>query len=120
MTKQITALKQAAIKKQEDTFARTNLAIEKMISDDAIINFEQVSLNANISKSWLYNQPKLCKRIKSLRQHKRGKSLNNDVVQDYENTIADLKAKLKRLESKLEQRDKQIEVAYGEWFERKA
>jgi hypothetical protein len=118
MSKQITALKQAAIKKQEEAFSRANLALKKMISEKSLINFEQVALKAKVSKNWLYNQAELRKRIESLRSQQRTEKPKDNIIKKYEDIIVGLKTRIKIFEMELKQRDTQIEALYGKWFEK--
>lgn len=55
-----------AKRKREECFQRTEQAIKLLIKENKRINFNMVSQTAKVTLGWLYKQPELVERIRSL------------------------------------------------------
>ena len=102
---QVSALKGHNSQKKQDTVERVNKAIDKLKRKNATINFETVAKEAGVSRATLYNNPKLKERIMGLRAMDRapisesGAEPKKTNVQRLEDTVADLRARVRQLEA---------------------
>lgn len=60
-------LKEYAVSKKEEVIKRVDSTIQRLIIEKKSINFNSVSMEANVSKTYLYNHEDIRKRIKELR-----------------------------------------------------
>lgn len=60
-------LKEYALNKKEGTVKRVDSALQKLIMGQNPINFNSISIEANVSKTYLYTHDEICKRIEELR-----------------------------------------------------
>lgn len=60
-------LKEYALNKKEGTVKRVDSALQKLIMGQNPINFNSISIEANVSKTYLYTHDEIRKRIKELR-----------------------------------------------------
>ena len=102
---QVSALKEHNSQKKQSTVERVNKAIDTLKRQNAAINFETVAKAAGVSRATLYNNPKLKERIMGLRAialtpspEEAGEPKKNK-VQRLEDTVADLKARVRQLEA---------------------
>jgi len=110
-------LKQAAKNKREYTLKKTKKAIEAMLANKQLINFEQVAKQAQVSKAWLYKEPSIRERIISLRTKKKTSPVpNKSQIKKYQDKIKYLENTINSLKEKLLIQKKQTEVAYGKLF----
>lgn len=90
--------------KKQDTAERVNKAIDTLMRKKTTINFETVAKAAGVSRATLYNNPKLKERIMGLRAmasiplSKEAPDLQKAKVQRLEETVADLKVRVRQLE----------------------
>ena len=102
---QVSALKKQNSQRKQDTAERVNKAIDKLKRKNASINFETVAKEAGVSRATLYNNPKLKERIMGLRAMDRapisesGAEPKKTKVQRLEDTVADLRARVRQLEA---------------------
>ena len=102
---QVGALKEHNYQKKQDTADRVNKAIDKLKRKNATINFETVAKEAGVSRATLYNNPKLKERIMGLRamelapSSEGGAEPKKTKVQRLEDTIAELRARVRQLEN---------------------
>ena len=102
---QVSALKGHNSQKKQDTVERVNKAIDKLKRKNATINIEPVAKEAGVSRATLYNNPKLKERIMGLRAMDRapisesGAEPKKTKVQRLEDTVADLRARVRQLEA---------------------
>lgn len=102
---QVSALKEYNSQKKQNTVERVNKAIDKLKRKNAPINFETVAKEAGVSRATLYNNPKLKERIMGLRaialapSSEEGAEPKKTKVQRLEDTVADLKARVRQLEA---------------------
>ena len=102
---QVSALKEHNSQKKQDTVERVNKAIDKLKRKNATINFETVAKEAGVSRATLYNNPKLKERIMGLRAialaplSEDGSEPKKTKMQRLEDTVADLRARVRQLEA---------------------
>ena len=102
---QVSALKEQNSQRKQDTAERVNKAIDKLKRKNAPINFESVAKEAGVSRATIYNNPKLKERIMGLRaialtpSPEEAGEPKKTKVQRLEDTVADLKARVRRLEA---------------------
>lgn len=116
---QIRALQAASQKKREDTLDKVNTTIKKMKEEGLPINIGSVAKLAEISRTWLYNNPSLKEEIQSYRQEsgkiKRVIDMKSQVGMR-ENEIAALKIKNRNLKEVIKKLRRQLEIVYGELY----
>ena len=102
---QVSAMKEHNSQRKQNTAERVNKAIDKLKRKNAPINFETVAKEAGVSRATLYNNPKLKERIMGLRalelapSSERGAEPKKTKVQRLENTVAELRARVRPLET---------------------
>ena len=102
---QVSALKGHNSQKKQGTVERVNKAIDKLKRKNATINFETVAKEAGVSRATLYNNPKLKERIMGLRAialaplSEDGSEPKKTKMQRLEDTVADLRARVRQLEA---------------------
>ncbi|MDC3412881.1 DUF6262 family protein [Aquibacillus sp. 3ASR75-11] len=111
-----------AKKKKEETAEKVEQAIKQLIKQNERINFNTVTSAAGVSKSYLYNQPELRKRIESLRQKqnkvaspKNIKKNMNDENQD--SLIQVFRERIRELEKENKQLKDEIKRINGKLYE---
>lgn len=103
--RQISAMKEHNSQRKQNTAERVNRAIDKLKRKNASINFETVAKEAGVSRATLYNNSKLKERIMGLRamsfppSPKGGTEPKKTKVQLLEDAVAELKAKVRQLET---------------------
>ena len=102
---QVSAMKAHNSQRKQNTSERVNKAIDKLKRKNTPINFETVAKEAGVSRATLYNNSKLKERIMGLRamelapSSEEGAEPKKTKVQRLEDTVADLKARVRQLES---------------------
>ena len=102
---QMSAIKELNSQRKQNTSERVNKAIDKLKRKNAPINFEAVAKEAGVSRATLYNNPKLKERIMGLRAmdltptSEGGAEPKKTKIQRLEDTVADLKARVRQLEA---------------------
>lgn len=102
---QVSAMKEHNSQRKQNTSERVNKAIDGLKRKSAPINFETVAKEAGVSRATLYNNPKLKERIMGLRaialapSSEEGAEPKKTKVQRLEDTVADLKARVRQLEA---------------------
>lgn len=107
--------------KKEKTFHKVDNAINRLIKEKDLINFNNVSKEAGVSKATLYNNLQIRERIESLRQQqanvpspKQIKRCMNDNNKDA--IIASLKRRIARLEQENKELKAQLNINYAEIY----
>lgn len=125
MTKQLRntdKIVQLAKEKSDRTRIKVDKVISKMSIEGKTINFNSVSIEANVSKSWLYKEDDIRKRIEELRNRKgKGQStskqpLTKKSLRSEEILIKTLRARIKELEEENVQLKGQVQKLYGELY----
>ena len=116
----IQILNQAAQTKREETFIKVKTVLKIMKEKGLPINFASVAKLAQVSKTWLYQEPMICAEIKKARNAK------DDIIRrtiDYQSTIekkdqeiVQLKTSNKALREEIKQLKQQLEIVYGELY----
>ncbi|MDK8643854.1 MULTISPECIES: DUF6262 family protein [Bacillaceae] len=119
-TKEIVRL---AKQKNLETKKKVEKILSKLSLEGKPINFNSVSKEANVSKSWLYKEPEVRKRIENLRQQQINNSVyiqkNKRSMRSEEILIKTLKERIKKVEDENIQLKKQVEKLFGELYSRK-
>lgn len=109
-----------AQKKRLRTIEKTEKAIDKLLKEKKNVNFVAVSKAANVSKSWLYKEKSIVKRIVNIRDRQRPPQSaiprkSQKASDDSKNAmIRALKERIKKIEEENRELKKQVEVAYGQ------
>ena len=102
---QVSAMKEHNSQRKQNTAERVNKAIDKLKRKNASINFETVAKEAGVSRATLYNNSKLKERIMGLRamelapSSEDGSEPKKTKMQRLEDTVADLRARIRQLEA---------------------
>jgi hypothetical protein len=102
---QVSAMKEHNSQRNQNTAERVNKAIDKLKRKNAPINFETVAKEAGVSRATLYNNPKLKERIMGLRaialtpSSEDGAEPKKTKVQRLEDTVAELRSRVRQLET---------------------
>ena len=102
---QVSALKEHNSQKKHGTVERVTKAIDRLKRKNVTINFETVAKEAGVSRATLYNNPKLKERIMGLRAmdltptSEGGAEPKKTKVQRLEATVAELRARVRQLET---------------------
>ncbi|PFZ52785.1 transposase [Bacillus wiedmannii] len=95
-------------------------AISKLSLEGKVINFNTVAKEANVSKSWLYKEQDIRKRIESLRKQQHSRLGTRPTIQkssrSEEALIKTLKIRIKELEGENNKLKNQIQKLYGELY----
>ena len=95
-------------------------AISKLSLEGKVINFNTVAKEANVSKSWLYKERDIRKRIESLRKqqhnHLSTRPVTKKSSRSEEVLIKTLKMRIKELEGENTKLKNQIQKLYGELY----
>ncbi len=118
--KRIAVLNAAASRRKQDTLARTEKAIEKLVATGRKITFSNVATEANTSVSYLYKYPEIKEQIQHLRKQQeqgakptkpQGRSEQSSQV-----IIGQLRDRIKTLEWEKKELKKQNEALTGQLY----
>lgn len=117
-TKNTKAIVKLAKEKSNKTIEKVERIISEMAIKNETINFNSVSLRANVSKSWLYKNTDIRSRIEILRNQQIKKVLNpkKKGSRSEEVLIKSLKERIKVLENENKDLKQQLEKLYGKLF----
>lgn len=102
--KQIAALNQASLKKQQAALAKTEKAIALMVATQEKITVRAVARKAGVSVSYIYKYPELAYKIQILReQQKYNLITTNSSEQKIENKLKYLESKNQQLIAEIQQ-----------------
>jgi hypothetical protein len=120
----IAGLQQTAQAKAVATRQRAEEAIQLLLKEKRPINFKTVAETAHVSTAWLYGQEDIKQRILDLRSqqepkpkivippHERASDASKDAL------IAVLRKRVKEQEEQIRDLKKQVEVAYGQLYQK--
>jgi uncharacterized protein DUF6262 len=116
----VEGLRRNARERHDQALRRAEAAITWLSAARQPVNFKVVAETAQVSTAWLYGQVELRRQIESLRLRRIG----NPRVQREERAsdgskdsiIATLKLRVKSLEQKNQQLERQLEIVYGELY----
>lgn len=102
-------LKTFAQKKKENTLQKVNETIQKLIKDKAKINFNSISMESGVTKTYLYNNQEIRDRIETLRKQQEGLPSPNQVKRNMTDASKDaLVAAIKKRIRELENENKKL------------
>lgn len=109
-----------AKEKSDRTKANVEKVLSRMSVEGKSINFNSVSKEANVSKSWLYKDDGVRRRIEELRSKQirslQGRTTTKKSQRSEEVLIKTLKERIKVLEEENLQLNRQIQNLYGELY----
>lgn len=108
-------LKAFAQKKKENTLQKVNETIQRLIKDKARINFNSVSMESGVTKTYLYNNLELRDRIETLRKQQEGLPSPKQIKREMTDASKDIliAAKNKRIQEQVNEIKKlKVELAY--------
>src|SRR5262245_23946875 len=116
----VEGLRRHAQERHDQALRRAEAAITWLSAAGRPVNFKAVAEAAQVSTAWLYGQIELRRRIESLRL----RQVNGPLAQREERAsdsskdsiIAALKLRVKSLEQKNQELERQLEIAYGEIY----
>ena len=120
-TKRIEVLKIAAQNKKQAALHRARKALKEMENNNIPITFQSVAKHAQVSKTILYANEKIAEKIKQSRKKSRINQRMFDQQALIEKQIAEisgLKNKIGGLNAEVSRFKAQLEVAYGELYEK--
>lgn len=118
-------LRQMAQQKAQAARQRAEEAIRLLLNEQRSITFKSVAETAHVSTAWLYAQEDLKRRIGELRAQQahtpkvwvppreRASDASKDAI------IVALRQRVKEQEEQIRELKKQVEVAYGQLYQRK-
>lgn len=113
------AIVKIAKKKSDEVRNKVEKTIQRLILEGTVINFNVVKTEAGVSKSWLYSNLDIRKRIEEIRDkqkmsQKRIKSGSKDRSEaSKDNIITALKERIKELDGENKKLRKESEILYG-------
>lgn len=116
------AIVKMAQEKSQKTVERVEQTISKLVVEGKQVNFNIISREADVSKSWLYSKPNIRKRIEDLRGRQissakvKKKSTKNRSEASKDAIIVAFKERIKELENENQQLKQQLQVLYGEVY----
>ncbi len=116
-------LKEYAKHKSEMTLEKVDKAIRELSLTEQKINFNSISQLSGVSKTYLYNNKEVKKRIEELRYKQTSRTMNQrakyDKTAKSKNTIIMAKdKKIKELEDENKKLKEQLEVLRGKLYEK--
>lgn len=111
-----------AREKAIQTKERVERVLSRLALEGKIINFNTVSIEAGVSKSWLYKEPEIRKRINILRNQqenrpsKVSKQKNKKSLRSEEVLIKTLKERIKEVEEENSNLKIQVQKLLGELY----
>ena len=115
-------LKEYALKRSQMALEKVDKAIRELSFTEQKINFNSVSQLSGVSKTFLYNNQEIKKRIEELRDKQVSKTINqraNDKTSKAKDIIIMAKdKKIKELEEENKKLKEQLEVLRGKLYEK--
>jgi hypothetical protein len=116
------AIVKIAKKKSDEARNKVEKTIQRLVLEGTVINFNVVKKEAGVSKSWLYSNLDIRRRIEEIRDKqkmspKRVKSGSKDRSEDSkDNIITALKERIKELDGENKKLRKESEILYGQIY----
>ncbi|MGL5767784.1 MAG: DUF6262 family protein [Sarcina sp.] len=115
-------LKEYAKNKSKMTIEKVDKAIRELSLNEQKINFNSVSELSGVSKTFLYNNEEIKKRIEELRQKQTSRTMNQRAKYDKTSKSKDIiimakDKKIKELELENRKLKEQLEVLRGKLYE---
>jgi hypothetical protein len=116
-------LKAFAQKKKEATLQKVNESIQKLIKDKAKINFNSVSMESGVTKTYLYNNHEIRDRIETLRKQQESlpsaKQVKRDMTDASKNVLIAVKNKrIRELENENKRLKEELAYLRGKIYDR--
>ncbi|EPY2275225.1 DUF6262 family protein [Clostridium sporogenes] len=116
-------LKKYAKEKTKITLEKVDKAIRELSLNGEKINFNSVATSSGVSKTFLYNNEEIKKRIEALRQKQTSKIMNQRAKYDKTSKSKDIiimakDKKIKELEEENKKLKEQLEVLRGKLYEK--
>ena len=115
-------LKEYALKRSQMALEKVDKAIRELSFTEQKINFNSVSQLSGVSKTFLYNNQEIKKRIEELRDKQVSKTINQRAKYDKTSKAKDIiimakDKKIKELEEENKKLKEQLEVLRGKLYE---
>jgi len=115
-------LKRYAKQKTQLTLEKVDKAIRELSLNEEKINFNSVSNSSGVSKTFLYNNEEVKKRIEELRDKQTSKTMNKRAKYDKTAKAKDIiimskDKKIKELEEENKKLKEQLEIIRGKLYE---
>jgi len=116
------AIVNIAKKKSDEVRNKVEKTIQRLILEGVIVNFNVVKNEAGVSKSWLYSNEDIRRRIEEIRDKqnvspKRSKGASRERSEaSKDNIITALKERIKELDSENKKLRKESEILYGKIY----
>jgi hypothetical protein len=115
-------LKTFAQKKKENTLQKVNETIQKLIKDKTKINFNSVSMESGVTKTYLYNNQEIRDRIETLRKQQEGLTLPNQVKRNMTDAnkdalVAAIKKRIREIENENKKLKEELVYLRGKIYE---
>lgn len=116
-------LKEYALKRSQMALEKVDKAIRELSLTEQKINFNSVSQVSGVSKTFLYNNQEVKKRIEELRDKQVSKTINQRAKYDKTSKSKDIiimakDKKIKELEEENKKLKEQLEVLRGKLYEK--
>lgn len=116
-------LKEYALKRSQMALEKVDKAIRELSLTEQKINFNSVSQLSGVSKTFLYNNKEIKKRIEELRDKQVSKTINQRAKYDKTSKSKDIiimakDKKIKELEEENKKLKEQLEVLRGKLYEK--
>lgn len=116
-------LKEYALKRSQMALEKVDKAIRELSLTEQKINFNSVSQLSGVSKTFLYNNEEVKKRIEELRDKQVSKTINQRAKYDKTSKSKDIiimakDKKIKELEEENKKLKEQLEVLRGKLYEK--
>ena len=116
-------LKEYALKRSQMALEKVDKAIRELSFTEQKINFNSVSQLSGVSKTFLYNNQEIKKRIEELRDKHVSKTINQRAKYDKTSKAKDIiimakDKKIKELEEENKKLKEQLEVLRGKLYEK--
>lgn len=116
-------LKRYAKEKSKITLEKVDKAIRELSLNGEKINFNSVAIASGVSKTFLYNNEEVKKRIEDLRQQQVSREMNQRAKYDKTSKSKDIiimakDKKIKELEEENKKLKEQLEILRGKLYER--
>ena len=109
-------------KKRESALERAESALQRLLKENRTVNFDTVAKEANVSRTWLYQQADIRQRIENLREQQvstttkrqeSSKASHNNGTTSELQEISALQQRIKKLETENLVLKNHLEVVYG-------
>ena len=123
MTDNTKGLKEYALKRSQMALEKVDKAIRELSLTEHKINFNSVSQFSGVSKTFLYNNKEIKKRIEELRDKQVNKTINQRAKYDKTSKTKDIiimakDKKIKELKEENKKLKEQLEVLRGKLYEK--